>query len=347
MMTGTLLEQEIHQQPATLTRLLTRENDHVAAIAAAIREAAPRFVMIAARGSSDNAAIYGKYILGAYAGLPVALATPSVVTYYGRMPDVSEALVIGVSQSGQGEDIRVVLEQARAQGAITVGVTNEPDSPLAHATEHCIALHAGPERSLAATKTFTAQLAVMAMLAAHLADDDQLQADLAALPDVVAHTLALSAGTPPRAERYRYMTHCVTLGRGFNYAIAFELALKLKELTYVGATPYSSADFRHGPIAQVEEGFPVLVVAPDGVVIDDMLDLMRNLREREAELIVISNREDALALAQTPLPIPAVPEWLSPIVAVVPGQLLAFGLSVARGYDPDHPRALRKVTSTR
>lgn len=347
MMTGTLLEQEIHQQPSTLTRLLTQESANVARIAAAIKAANPRFVMIAARGSSDNAAIYGKYVLGAYAGLPVALAAPSVATYYGRMPDVKDALVIGISQSGQGEDIRLVVEQARAQGAITVGVTNDPESPLAVASEHCIPLHAGPEQSLAATKTFTAQLTVMAMLAAHLADDTALHNELITLPDVVAHTLALSAGTPARAERYRYMSHCVTLGRGFNYAIAFELALKLKELTYVGATPYSSADFRHGPIAQVEEGFPVLTVAPDGVVMDDMLDLMRNLKEREAELIVISNRDEALDMAHTALPMPPVAEWLSPIVAVVPGQLLAFGLSTARGYDPDHPRALRKVTSTR
>ncbi|GAB4569139.1 MAG: SIS domain-containing protein [Anaerolineae bacterium] len=347
MNSGTLLEQEIHQQPGTLTRLLTSEAASVAALAEAIRSARPRFAMIAARGSSDNAAIYGKYVLGAYAGLPVALAAPSVVTYYGRMPDVSDALVIGISQSGQGEDIRVVVEQARAQGALTVGITNDPESPLAKAAEFCIPLHAGPERSLAATKTFTAQLTVMAMLAAHLADDETLLEQLNSLPDWVAHTLALSAGVPARAERYRYMPRCVTLGRGFNYAIAFELALKLKELTYVGATPYSSADFRHGPIAQVEEGFPVLAVAPDGVVLPDMLDLMRNLREREAELIVISNQQEALALAHTPLAIPAVPEWLSPIVAVVPGQLLAFGLSIARGYDPDQPRALRKVTSTR
>jgi glucosamine--fructose-6-phosphate aminotransferase (isomerizing) len=346
-MTGTILEQEIHQQPGALTRLLTGESGRVAEIAAAIRAREPRFALIAARGSSDNAAVYGKYVLGAFAGLPVALAAPSVTTYYGRLPNVRDALVIGVSQSGQGEDIRVVVEQAQAQGAITLGITNDPGSPLGKAAEYCIALHAGEERSLAATKTFTAQLTVMAMLAAHLAEQPDLHDELNQLPDWVAHTLALSSGVPARAERYRYMTHCVTLGRGFNYATAFELALKLKELTYIGATPYSSADFRHGPIAQVEEGFPVMVVAPGGVVLSDMLDLMRDLRERQAELIVISNDRAALELAHTPLAIPAVPEWLSPIVAVVPGQLLALGLSLAKGYDVDHPRTLHKVTSTR
>ncbi|MBN1963034.1 MAG: SIS domain-containing protein [Anaerolineae bacterium] len=346
-MTGTLLEQEIHQQPSTLTRLITSENDSVARIASAIRERAPRFALIAARGSSDNAAIYGKYVLGAFAGLPVALAAPSITTYYGRLPDVHDALVIGISQSGQGEDVVEVVRQARAGGAVTLGVTNFLDSPLAQAAEHVVALHAGQERSLAATKTFTAQLAVMALLAAYLADDPARHDDLAQLPDWVAHALALSAGVPARAERYRYMALCVTVGRGFNYATAFELALKLKELTYIGATPYSSADFRHGPIAQVEAGFPVLAVAPQGVVSDDMLDLLRDLQERRAELIVISNDERALDLARTPLVIPAVPEWLSPIVGIVPGQLLAFGLSQAKGYDVDRPRTLHKVTSTR
>ncbi len=346
-MTTTLLEQEIHEQPEVLARLLAAESEHVARIGALIREVQPPFALIVARGSSDNAAVYGKYALGVFAELPVGLAAPSITTYYGRMPRVKGALVIGVSQSGQGEDVRIVVDRARAQGALTLAVTNDPESPLAKAAEHCIALHVGQEKSVAATKTYTAQLAVMAMLAAHIADDAGLKADLATLPERVSQTLALAQDAPARAERYRYMTRCVTLGRGFNYATAFELALKIKELTYTGTTPYSPADFRHGPMAQVDEGFPALAVAADGAVISDVLDLMGELRERQAELIVISNRQDALSLAQTPLPIPPIPEWLSPIVAVIPGQLLAFGLSRAKGYDVDHPRLLRKVTSTR
>ncbi len=346
-MSKTLLEQEIHEQPEALARLLAAESDHIARLAGVIRQAQPPFVLIVARGSSDNAAVYGKYALGIFAGLPVALAAPSITTYYGRMPRVRGALVIGVSQSGQGEDVRTVVEQARAQGALTLAVTNDPESPLARTAEHCIGLHVGPEKSVAATKTYTAQLAVMAMLAAHIADDAGLKHDLAGLPAWVSQTLQLAQDAPARAERYRYMTRCVTLGRGFNYATAFELALKIKELTYTGTTPYSPADFRHGPMAQVDEGFPALAIAPDGAVLGDVMDLMRELRERQAELIVISNREEALALAQTPLPIPAIPEWLSPIVATIPGQLLAFGLSRAKGYDVDHPRLLRKVTSTR
>lgn len=346
-MTETQLEKEIRQQPEVLRRLIAEESARVAELAAHLRQAGPRFVLIAARGSSDNAAIYGKYALGVFAGLPVALAAPSVVTYYGRMPDVKEALVVGISQSGQGEDVIAVVQQAREQGAVTLAVTNDPESPLARAAGHCIPLHAGPERSLAATKTYTAQLAVMALLAANLADSPRLREDLAQLPDWVAQTLEASADVPARAERYRYMAYCVTLGRGFNYATAFELALKLKELTYTVATPYSSADFRHGPIAQVEEGFPILAIAPEGVVQGDMVDLMRDLQQRQAELMVISNNEEVLALARTPLAIPRVPEWLSPIVAVIPGQLLALGLGLSRGYDVDHPRMLHKVTITR
>ncbi len=346
-MTRTLLEQEIYEQPAVLDGLLARETGAVSRLAAAVRAANPSFVLFVARGSSNNAAVYGKYVLEAFTGLPVALAAPSVATYYGRLPRVGGALVIGVSQSGRGEDVRVVVEQARAQGAITLAVTNDPASPLAAAAEHCIPLHAGEERSLAATKTFTAQLGVMAMLAAHLSDDSRLQDELSRLPDLVNDALTLSADVPGRAERYRYMTQCVTLGRGFNFATAFELALKLKELTYIGTTPYSSADFRHGPIAQIEEGFPAVVAAPSGAVFEDMDGLLRELERRRAELIVISNVEEALAMAQTPLPIPEAPEWLSPIAAVVPGQLLALGLAVAKGYDVDHPRSLQKVTSTR
>jgi glucosamine--fructose-6-phosphate aminotransferase (isomerizing) len=347
-MPQTILEQEIHQQPDVLARLIEVQGRRVEALAATIRQAGPRFVLIAARGSSDNAAVYGKYLLESLVGLPVALAAPSVVTYYGRMPDVRDALVIGVSQSGKGEDVREVVRQAREQGALTLAITNDPASPLAEAAAHRILLDAGEERSLAATKTFTAQMTAFALLTAALSGRPDLLDELHRLPGWVEHTLRLSTRVPALAERYRYMLYCVTLGRGYNYATAFELALKLKELTYITATPYSSADFRHGPIAQVEAGFPVLLIAPSGRVLDDMLALAHDLHTRQAELIVISDAQAALELARTPLIIPAdIPEWLSPVVSVVPGQLFALGLSLAKGYDVDHPRTLTKVTSTR
>jgi glucosamine--fructose-6-phosphate aminotransferase (isomerizing) len=342
------LEREINEQPDVLWTLLDAERPAVARTAAAIRARSPRFVVIAARGSSDNAARYGQYLFGATNRLSVALATPSLFTLYRTPPHLADGLVIGVSQSGQSPDIVGVLAEGRRQGALTLAVTNQTDSPLAAQADHVIQLHAGQEQSIAATKTYTASLAALALLSVELDGDAERMQALEVVPQLVADTLAAAGEVAARAERYRYMDTCVVIGRGYNYATAFEIALKLKELTYVVAEPYSSADFRHGPVALVEHGFPVIAVVPDGVSAPELLRFLDQLCERQAELIVISDRSDALTQAVTPLPLPAgVPEWLSPVVAVVPGQLFALALTLAKGYDPDHPRGLRKVTLTR
>jgi len=313
-----------------------------------LRELAPRYMLVAARGTSDNAATYGKYLFGARNGLQVALATPSLFTIYQRPPDLSGALVVGISQSGQSDDILEVVREAHRQGALTLAITNDPESPLARSAQHVIALQAGQERSVAATKTYTAQLVALALLSAGWSEDEVFLEEIRHLPEAVASALDEDETVGRLAERYRYISHCVVIGRGYNYATSFEIALKIKELTYVAAEPYSSADFWHGPIALVQGGFPVLVIAPSGQVQPNVLKLINTLREREAELLVISDDDKALALAQTPLRLPVgVPEWLSPVVAVIPGQLLAYHLTLARGYDPDHPRGLRKVTITR
>jgi glucosamine--fructose-6-phosphate aminotransferase (isomerizing) len=312
-----------------------------------IRARSPRFVVFAARGSSDNAARYGQYLFGAAHGLPVGLATSSLFTLYKQPPRLEGTLVLGVSQSGQSPDIVAVLEEGRRQGALTVAITNDPGSAIAAASEYTLCLQAGPERSVAATKTYTASLMALAMLSAALSDDEEKFKPLETLPDLLARVLASVSDTIQRVERYRAMETCVVLSRGYNYATAFEIALKLKELTYVLAEPYSSADFQHGPLALVERGFPVVAIVPQGVVTGELTALLRQLREHEAELIVISPQGEALAMAQTPLEIPpGVPEWLSPLVSVVPGQLLALGLALAKGFDPDHPRSLHKVTLT-
>jgi glutamine---fructose-6-phosphate transaminase (isomerizing) len=210
-----------------------------------------------------------------------------------------------------------------------------------------IPLHAGPEQSVAATKTYTAQLVVMALLAAAWSGDEERIAELLRLPEILAATLRSTGAVAGQAQRYRYMDQCVVVGRGFNYATAFELTLKLKELTYVMANAYSSADFRHGPIATVGSGLPVILLMPNGAAFDDMLDLARQLKEREAELLIISDDAAAQALATTALPIPAgTPDWLSPVSAIVPGQVLALHLALAKGGDPDRPRGLHKVTRT-
>lgn len=341
----TQLEQEIASQPTAIAALLARELPHIADICSRL----PPFdyVLIAARGSSDHAAMYAKYAWATLAGQPIALAAPSLHTLYDAAPRMAGALVVGISQSGQSPDIVAVLEEARRQGRSTLAITNDGASPLTAAADFVIELGVGPERSVAATKTYTAELAVIAALAATLSGDQHRLDELQRLPEALDATLAGAGDVARLAERYRYMESCVVLGRGYNYATAFELALKLKELTYVMAIPYSSADFRHGPIATIDVGAPALLVMPAGRAFDDMLDLANGLRRLGAELLIISDSPAALELATTPLPLAAsIPEWLSPIPAVLPGQLLALRLALAKGFDPDVPRGLQKVTRT-
>lgn len=342
------LSNEIHEQPEVLLHLLDRQTETAARIATAIRARDVRYAIIAARGTSDNAARYAQYLFGALNRLPVALATPSLFSIYCTPPQLRDALVMGISQSGRSPDIVAVLEEGQRQGAPTLAVTNDPDSPLAARADYVMPLHAGEERAVAATKTYTAQLTALALLSCSLGDDpDRLEA-LRRVPLAVEGALDREELIADAAERYRYMETCVVLGRGYNYATAFEIALKLKELNYLIAEPYSSADFMHGPIAVIGSGFPALVVAPNGKMFDTMRDFTLELKSRGAELLIISDRQDLLAEAVTPLPLPeSVPEWLSPIVAIVPGQLFALHLTLTKGYDPDQPQGLQKVTITR
>ena len=341
----TMLEEEIGSQPEVIARLLDAEIGRVARIAAQLPPF--QYALIAARGTSDHAAAYAKYAWAALAGYPVALATPALHTLYDAPPRLDGALVVGVSQSGQSPDIVAVLEEGRRQGRPTLAITNDGASPLAAAADHVIELHAGAERSVAATKTYTAQLAVMALLAAAWSGRPERSGELRRLPEALAATLAAASGLAARAERYRYMEQCVVIGRGYNMATAFELALKLKELTYVMASAYSSADFRHGPIATIHEGLPTILIMPSGATFDDMHELARDLRARGAELLIASDEPAAQSLATTQLPMAGgLPEWLTPVAAIVPGQTLALHLTLAKGLDPDRPRGLQKVTRT-
>ncbi|MCB0131390.1 MAG: SIS domain-containing protein [Caldilineaceae bacterium] len=348
MVESSFLYREIHEQPGALQALLAHERAAIQALAHAVNQRTVDYVVIAARGTSDNAGRYAKYLLGARNGLPVALATPSLFSIYGTTPRFRNALVIGISQSGKSPDIVSVLADARKQGALTAAFTNVPDSDLAREADHVIQLRAGEERSVAATKTYTTSLMALALLSTLLADDGEMEEQLQGVPAAVSEVLTINATVAQHAQRYRYMRDCVVIGRGYNYATAFELALKLKELTYTIAEPYSSADFLHGPLALIEHGFPAIVIAPSGVMLPEMRDFLAVLREREAEAVVISDDEATLAQARIPLRLRAtMPEWLSPITSIVPGQLLAMHLAAARDFDPDHPRGLRKVTETR
>ncbi len=344
----THLYQEIHEQPAVLRRLLHEEADTAQALAAEIKRRGIQHVVIAARGTSDNAARYAKYLWGAHNQLVVALATPSLFSIYDSPPLFGNALVIGISQSGKSPDIVSVVAEARRQGALTAAITNFPASDLGQQAEFVLNLHAGVEKSVAATKTYTSELAAIALLSVALSGDSAQQALLAQMPDLMAETLALPSDIARVAERYRYMEQCVIIGRGYNYATAFELALKLKELTYTMVEPYSSADFMHGPLALIEHGFPVIVVAPQGVMLPEIKAFMGTLKGREAELLVISDDEAALGIGRMALPTAVSPaEWLSPLLTILPGQQFALHLAHAKDYDPDHPRGLKKVTETR
>jgi glucosamine--fructose-6-phosphate aminotransferase (isomerizing) len=341
------LRAEIFEQPEVLERLLVTQAETAGELASAIRARGARWMFVAARGTSDNAAVYAKYVWGARNRLPVALAAPSLFTLYRTPPRIADAVVVGISQSGQSPDIVGVVAEGRRQGALTLAVTNDPTSPLAAEAEWVIDLGTGPERAVAATKTYTAQLLAVALLSAAMAGDDVSEA-LAAVPGLVGEALGLDGAVEAAVGRFREMGECVVLGRGFEYATAHEWALKLKELTLVGAEPYSSADFRHGPVAIVGPGFTLLAAVPAGAVFDDVLALLTDLvEERGAELVAVSNEPRALALASTPLPLPAgLPEWLGPLVSIVPAQLFCYHLARARGLDPDAPRGLHKVTRT-
>ena len=342
------LHSEIFEQPGRLASLLEKQKQTVVDIANAIQSHNVQYAFLAARGTSDNAGRYANYLWGAHNKLPLALATPSLFTYYQSPPRLQNALVVGVSQSGQSPDIVSVLEEGRRQGCLTLAITNAVDSPLAKVADYVLDIQAGDEKAVAATKTYTAELMAIAMLSTALHNSEERWNELANVSKWAEQTLALDLSIARITERFRYMSQCVVLGRGFNYATAFEWALKLKELTYMIAEPYSSADFQHGPIAMVEGGFPILAIAPTGKVRDSMHEMLTRLRkEQDAELVVISDDADVLSLAQSPVQLPLqIPEWLTPLVSIIPAQLFACHLTQVKGYDTEKPRSITKVTET-
>lgn len=341
-----LLIKEINEQPQIIQKLIDTEYGELKKIAAKI-EGKFNYALIAARGTSDNAARYAQYIFGAFNQIPVALATPSLYTVYKKPPKLTNALVIGISQSGQSPDIVAVLEHAREQGQITVCITNEPNSPLGNLADFVIPLHCGKEQAVAATKTYTASLTNLAMLSIAMAGDKEREKALAELPPKLEETITLANATNTQTCRYRYIEDCVMIGRGYNYCTAFEVALKVKELSRVVTVPYSSADFKHGPIAAVHTGFPVVLIAPSGEMFDQMIEFSDKMHDLGAELISISDRPEILDHSNLAFKIPAnIPEWISPIACALPGQLFARQLAFEKGFNIDSPLGLSKVTET-
>lgn len=343
------LRDEILEQPQLMGRLLANQWDQIQDIAKTIREREINFIFLAARGTSDHAGFYAKYLWGAYNQLPIALAAPSLYSIYQHPPHLKNALVVGISQSGESPDIVSVIEESRRQGNLTLSFTNAPQSPMAQASELHVNVMAGPELAVAATKSYTAQLLGIALLSIALNGDQERLAALKKMPDIMQAMLDQEEKIARFAERYRFINQCVVCGRGYNYATAFEWSLKLKEMTYIVSVPYSSADFRHGPIAIVNQGFPVFAVMPSGGVYEDLLGLVRTLKQEHlVDLLVISDRAEALELADVAIAMPeGIPEWLSPLPAIMAAQLFTYYLTEAKGFNTESPRGLKKVTLTK
>ncbi|MDQ2935494.1 MAG: SIS domain-containing protein [Chloroflexota bacterium] len=340
------LRSEIGEQPDVAARLLSEGAGGIDRLAETVRARGVAFALIAARGTSDHAAVYAQYALGVQAELAVALATASVISRYGARPRMNRALVLGVSQSGRSPDVVSVVAEARQQGALTAAITNDPDSPLAQAAEWTLPLLAGTELSIAATKTYTAELLVIAMLASSLSMRSEARDELQAIPDAMRRALEAEDAVAVTAQRHRSMEQCVVLGRGFNLATALEWALKLKELTYVRAHAYSTADFQHGPVASLERGGHLLAIAARGAMKEELWALLERLRAgRDARLIAVSS--DAIEGVDRLPHADDLPEWLSPITAILPAQLFCYHLAREKGIDWETPRGLNKVTLTR
>ncbi len=342
------MRDEILEQPDVVERLLSDQRAPMARLATRLRRRAIDSVVIAARGTSDHAAIYAQYVMGTRHRLPVALATPSVLSLYGAAPRFRRALVVGISQSGASPDVVGIVEEGRKQGVPTLAITNDPSSPLGAAADHVVDLAAGPELAVAATKTYTAELVAVAMLSVAMADGARTGASpLARLPTAIAAALRSEAEAERVAAEQKAITHAVVLGRGYEYATAREWALKLQELTQVLAAPYSAADFQHGPIALTGPGFPAMAVVSGGAASADLLAVLRRMRKLGADLLVVSNRRELRDAGANGLVVPTgIAEWLMPVVSIVPCQLHALHLARARGLDPDAPRHIRKVTLT-
>ena len=344
----THLERELREQPQALARLLETQRAAAERIGRLFGREDVRYVLIASRGSSSNAARYAQYVLGRAHRVPVSFATPSLYTLYEQPPRLDGALVIGISQSGRSPDVKEVIEEARRQGRPTVALTNDPASPLAQASDEVLALEAGDELAVAATKTYVNSLGAIALLFATATDDRAALTELERVPSQLALQIERSWDDSRAIDRLGEIEGGTVIARGVNYATCFEIALKIRELSGLLFESYSAADLMHGPVAAIAPGWPVIAVAPRGPALQVMLDALEALAVRQPRLVVVSDEVRALGRAEIVLPLwTRVPDWLSPLVAVVPGQLAALRLAQLRGVDLDSPLGLSKVTLTR
>jgi glucosamine--fructose-6-phosphate aminotransferase (isomerizing) len=337
---------EIAEQPAALERTIASEREKITRLARSLDARDIDLIVLVARGSSDNAALFGRYLLEIATGIPVSLSAPSVHTIYQAKLNLKRALVVGVSQSGEGEDINRVLENARGCGAFTIGITNEAASSMVQLVDETLLMHGGREQSVAATKTFSGQMMLFYMMAAALAGN-RMSIEFERIPEFAARALELKPAIVELVQRYVFMENCVVVGRGLAYANAYEFALKLMETCYVVAERFSSADFLHGPLAMIERHFPVMVFAPPGEMLPGTKDLISRLSELKADTLAITADPEVAGMCSRAIIMPEeIGEFLAPIPYIIPAQLFAALLAEAKGLNPDQPRSLSKVTRT-
>jgi len=334
------MAEEVAEQPAVFDSLVARRSD-IEAVARLIAERRPRFALLAARGSSDHAALYAKYLIEVLLELPAGLVSPSTTTLYGARPDFTDVLYLSVSQSGGSPDLVAATEAARAQGARTVAVTNTPSSPLSDAAELSVDIKAGEELAVAATKTYTATLLSLYLLVdAVRGGSGEAVAGIGELS-----ATALAAPIEDAVARFRDIERVVTTGRGYSSATAAEAALKLAETSYLGARSYSGADLLHGPVAAIDDRTGVVAVTSKGRGGTAMRDVVETVHGRGASVLAVGSAAGDMR-ADLRITLPETAEEVTPILEILPLQRLALALSLARGGDPDNPRGLNKVTRT-
>jgi len=340
---------EISEQPKVLSNCMERNSKVIKEIADIINKSDVKQVIIAARGTSGHAGLYGKYLIEIKTGIPVSIAAPSVFTLYNKSLCMKNSLVIGISQSGCAADVIEVIKSANSQGAVTLGITNDQSSPLAAEAKYHLFCAAGPEKSVAATKTFTSQLYLLAQLAAYRASDQKFLDELKNVPVLVEKTLENAQKIKEIVNRYRFMNECFVLARGINYPIARESALKIQETSYVRARAYAISEFHHGPFAMLDDQMPVIIYAPYDKTQEDAKQMIKKIKDNTgADILIVSNNEDTLSMGDCGIHIPdAENEFLIPILNAVTAQLFALNLSLLKGRNPDAPRGLKKVTITR
>ncbi|HEX5672264.1 MAG TPA: SIS domain-containing protein [Acidimicrobiia bacterium] len=343
-MTSQLWE-EIRQQPEVLAEAITVNRPVAREVAEWASDQDYVYALIAARGTSDNAARYAQYLWGHLNRINVALAAPSLFGPLLGPPNLEQAIVVGISQSGESPDLVAVLEEGRRQGRPTLAMTNHADSPMAQAADRVMQLRAGAEKAVAATKTYTTELVAIALLSAAMLNDESMNASLGNVPHLVGQVVGASEAINHAAAACRSINRCVVLARGYHQSTAFEWALKMAELTYVVAQPFSTADFRHGPIAMIEQGFPVMAVSTSGPLHDEVCEVIADVIDAGARVVAIT--DDARCPATDRILLPPSAPWLSPLVSIVAAQIFTYHLAKAKGLDPDLPRGLRKVTKTR